>query len=195
MRGQIGTLLPRQAGRRRTGGREAALRYAGWGWPVSPGPAMPATSDLEAVFAAWTRLPAAPVLAACGEGFDVVEADLAAGRAALGRLDRLGICAGPVTVESGPQARVGFLVRPGCTDTAGALLEPGRAPLLIGAGAQYELPAALDTLPRAGAGERWWLRAPGDAKPQLPSAYTILGALALAPHARRAGAYSSLSAR
>ncbi|MGH6655229.1 MAG: bifunctional DNA primase/polymerase [Actinocrinis sp.] len=82
-------------------GRTAALRYASWGWPVTPDVDVPATTDLEQVFAAWTRVPDAPILAACGVAFDVIGADAAAGRTALLRLDRLGVELGPVTVGPG----------------------------------------------------------------------------------------------
>jgi hypothetical protein len=203
MRGQLGTLLPRQTSRQRSGNRAAALRYAAWGWPIAPNAALPATADLEQVFAAWTRLPEAPILAACGVAFDVIEADAAAARTALARLDRLGVEVGPVTV--GPAAgsdsqpgrgsragavggptRIGFLVRAGSAAALSPLIAPRSGPVLIGAGAHFELPRAVDPAsPRASVtavSDRRWLRVPDTARPALPAAHGVLGALALVPY-------------
>jgi hypothetical protein len=182
MRGQLGTLLPRQAGRQRPGIRATALRYAAWDWPITPNAALPATADLEQVFAAWTRLPDAPILAACGIAFDVIEADASAARPALARLDRLGVQLGPVTV--GP-ARLGFLVRAGSAAVLSPLIAPRSGPVLTGLGAHFELPRSADPASeRAGApgAGRRWLRGPDAARPALPAAHVIFGALALAPY-------------
>jgi hypothetical protein len=180
MRGQLGTLLPRQAGRQRSGNRAAALHYAAWGWPITPNAALPATADLEQVFAAWSRLPDAPILAACGVAFDVIEADAVSARTALARLDRLGVQVGPVTV--GP-ARIGFLVRAGSAATLSPLIVPRSGPVLTGAGAHFELPRGVHPVtPRAGiTPDRCWLRVPDTARPSLPAAHVIFGALALLP--------------
>jgi hypothetical protein len=185
MRGQLGTLLPRQAGRQRSGNRAAALHYAAWGWPLTPNAALPATADLEQVFAAWSRLPDAPILAACGVAFDVIEADVASARGALARLDRLGVQVGPVTV--GP-ARIGFLVRAGSAAALSPLIVPRpglvlTGPVLIGAGSHFELPRGVHPVtPRAGiTADRCWLRVPDTARPSLPAAHVIFGSLALVP--------------
>lgn len=183
MRGQLGTLLPRQSGRQRPGNRAAALRYAAWDWPITPNAALPATADLEQVFAAWSRIPDAPILAACGVAFDVIEADAPSARAALARLDRLGVAVGPVTV--GP-SHIGFLVRAGSAAALSPLIVPRSGPMLTGPGAYFELPRTVDpATPRAGAAvsaDRRWLRMPDTARPTLPSAHVIFGALALVPH-------------
>ncbi|HEV2343251.1 MAG TPA: bifunctional DNA primase/polymerase [Actinocrinis sp.] len=196
---------PRRAGRSVTAvvGRSTALRYAAWGWPVAPSAAIPATTDLEQVFATWSRLPDAPILAACGEAFDVIEADASAGRNALARLDRLGVELGPVTIDSvaGPgsglgagawvsagarsSGRIGFLVRADSAAPLSALIDRNTGPVLIGRGAAFELPRALDqsepfrpTMPTG----RYWLRPPGTPRPVLPTAHVVLGALALVPY-------------
>jgi hypothetical protein len=214
MRGQLNALLPRQAVRRHAARRQGdprrcdprgvALRYAAWDWPVGPDPVTPATTDPEKVFAAWTRLPDAPILAACGEAFDAVVADAALVRAALARLDRLGVAIGPVVAWPGLARElpwdhgsagggsgggtIAVLVRAGTAASIGALLErraaSSTAPVVIGAGARFELPASLDAHPRPGGGgcERSWLRPPAGPRPTLPAAHVILGALALVPY-------------
>jgi len=208
MRGQLNALLPRHAARRqgdprRCDPRAVALRYAAWDWPVGPDPVTPATTDPEKVFAAWTRLPDAPILAACGQAFDAVAADAAVVRAALARLDRLGVAIGPVVAwpglarelpwdsgggGTGGGGTIAVLVRAGTAASIGALLErraaSSTAPVVIGAGARFELPASLAGHPRPGGGgcERHWLRPPSGARPTLPAAHVILGALALVPY-------------
>ncbi|MBS2962810.1 hypothetical protein KGA66_07140 [Actinocrinis puniceicyclus] len=179
--------------------RATALRYAAWGWPIAPNRASAPSTDLERIFAAWSRTPDAPIMAACGIAFDVVEADAALGRTALIRLDRLGVELGPVlwtafgcapTASAGlgdsdPRARIGFLVRVGTAAALRALIDPGTGPVLLGSGDRVELPAVLDQqrFHRAGipSGPRW-LRAPGPERPAFPAAHVVLGALALAPH-------------
>ena len=49
MRGQLGTLLPRQAGRQRSGNRAAALHYAAWDWPITPNAALPCEVNMVAL--------------------------------------------------------------------------------------------------------------------------------------------------
>ena len=165
--------------------RSTALRYAAWGWPVAPSAALPATADLEQVFATWSRLPDAPILAACGVAFDVIETHTLAGRPALARLDRLGVDLGPVTIDS--VGRIGFLVRAGSAAQLSSLmdLDTGPGPALIGRGAHFELPRTLDQpepfRPPATTG-RFWLRSPGTPRPALPTAHVVLGALALVPY-------------
>jgi hypothetical protein len=253
MRGQIGALLPRQGGRRTSGRRQgdsrrcdprgAALRYAAWDWPVGPDPEVQATTDPEKVFAAWTRLPDAPILAECGRAFDAVAADGALVRLALMRLDRLGVAVGPVVawpgdaramtggcvaggrpdefggvsgvgsgglgsagVDSGGVSgggatgvhgteTIAVLVRAGSAAAIDALLDrraPGSsAPMVFGRGARFELPACLDANPRPTPGTdcaRYWMRPPTGARPVLPAAHVILGALALVPYRRSATA-------
>lgn len=210
MLSQLGTFLPRQGERPPWCARTAALRYASWGWPLAPDPRLTATTDLEQVFAAWSRLPGAPIYAACGSAFEVVEAGAGIGRAALARLDRLCVPVGPVlrfTVLSpgeptatgsgagsggdgatdeasgGCQERVAFLVRPGTAQVLRALIDRERTDaVLLGEGEHYELPTTLQVEPR-GAVSVTWLRLPSTARPALPSAQTVLGALALPPRA------------
>ena len=163
--------------------RSTALRYAAWGWPVTASTALPATADLEQVFATWSRLPDAPILAACGVAFDVIETHAMAGRTALARLDRLGVDLGPVTIDS--MGRIGFLVRADSAAPLSALIDRTTGPTLIGHGAHFELPRTLDQpepfRPPAAAG-RYWLRPPGTPRPTLPTAHVVLGALALVPY-------------
>ena len=163
--------------------RSTALRYAAWGWPVTPSTALPATTDLEQVFATWSRLPDAPILAACGVAFDVVETHAVAGRTALARLDRLGVDLGPITIDS--VGRIGFLVRADSAALISTLIDPATGPALIGHGAHFELPRALDQpepFRQSAATGRFWLRPPGTPCPALPTAHVVLGALALVPH-------------
>lgn len=184
MRRQIGFLLPSQAGRPADdGARAAALRYASWGWPVTPGQHSAPTTDLEQVYTAWTRLPGAPVLAPCAAAFDVVLAAAPAGRAALARLERLGVDLGPVAALCGPQdrwcggpdGRLAFLVRAGSARTLEPWWDGGADTRLLESGELFELPAL------GGHGERHWLREPA-ARPVLPAAHVVVGALALAPY-------------
>ena len=165
--------------------RSTALRYAAWGWPITPSTVLPATTDLEQVFATWSRLPDAPILAACGVAFDVIETHALAGRTALARLDRLGVDLGPVTIDSA--GRTGFFVRADSAAPLSALIDPSTGPSLIGRGAHFELPRTLEPpepfrpTPTAAIG-RFWLRPPGTPRPALPTAHVVLGALALVPY-------------
>lgn len=185
--------------------RTAALRYAAWNWPITPSPEHTPSTDLEQVFATWSRTPEAPILAACGVAFDVIEADAVSGRTALIRLDRLGVQLGPVMVSmAGSQAtgpRISFLVRVGTAAALRPLLDPHTGPALLGSGAHVELPKALEQAQshahlqlhltqRAAAPacpDPFWLRAPSVARPALPAAHVVLGALALAPRRALAG--------
>jgi hypothetical protein len=191
--------------------RTAALRYAAWNWPITPSPDHASSTDLEQVFATWSRTPEAPILAACGVAFDVIEADAFSGRTALIRLDRLGVQLGPVLVTQGSRgqaggARIDVLVRVGTAAALSPLMDPQTGPALLGAGAHVELPKALEQaqsqahiqlhLAQRGSApaspDPFWLRAPSVARPALPAAHVVLGALALAPRRALAG---SLPAR
>lgn len=189
------TGVGRRAGRTAATGasRSTALRYAAWGWPITPSTALAATADLEQVFATWSRLPDAPILAACGAAFDVIETHALAGRTALARLDRLGVDLGPVTIDSA--GRIGFFVRADSAAPLSALIDRSTGPSLIGRGAHFELPRTLDQpepfRPTAVVTGRSWLRRPGAPRPTLPTAHVILGALALVPY--RALAISPLA--
>ena len=170
--------------------RQAALRYASWGWPVSVGPDGPGTVDLDQVHMLWSRFCGAPVFSACGTAFDVVEADGELGRNALARLDRLGVSPGPVVLDLvQPGQRLGFLVRPGSARAIRPWVSWAGSTRLFSAGQAYELPAGSPA-------RRDWLREPGASqgdglngkligdfhtRPVLPAAHLILGALALAP--------------
>jgi len=186
--------------------RTAALRYAAWNWPITPSPEQAPSTDLEQVFATWSRTPESPILAACGIAFDVIEADATAGRTALIRLDRLGVQLGPVLVTPRPGerthgARISFLVRVGTSAALSPLMDPRTGPALLGAGSHVELPKVLEQAQsqsqlqlhlaqRAAAptpADPFWLRAPSAARPTLPAAHVVLGALALAPRRALAG--------
>jgi hypothetical protein len=189
MRRQIGSLLPSQAGRLADGARAAALRYASWGWPVTPTPDRSPTTDLEQVYAAWTRLPDAPVFAACSAAFDVVLTSGLAGRPALARLERLGVDLGPVAVDQEPDGtwrggeQLGFLVRAGSARALGPLWDRDAGSRVLDGGDLFELPAHTGRRGRADytTGGRVWLREPS-ARPVLPTAQVVIGALALAPY-------------
>jgi hypothetical protein len=177
MRGQLGTLVPRQPQRRVPGNRAVALQYASWDWPVTPNASLPATTDLEQVFAAWTRFPEAPILAACGVSFDVIEAEAAAGRKALLRLDRMGVELGPVIAVSrppGPARAFGSAYRTNALrirdaavgHRAGRLaLESSRIGFLVRPGTAAPLDALLDP----GSGPRL---VPAGGRHELPAALT-----------------------
>jgi hypothetical protein len=188
MRRQNGPLLPSQASRPGgDGARAAALRYASWGWPVTTGPHRTPTTDLGQVYTAWTRLPDAPVLAPCAVAFDVIAAAGPAGYAALARLERLGVDLGPVAARREPRGRwngaadgagrepLAFLVRAGSARTLEPVWAGDADSRLLDPGELFELPAL------GGRGGRVWLREP-TARPVLPAAHVVVGALALAPY-------------
>jgi hypothetical protein len=157
--------------------RDAALRYASWGWPVSVGPDTPGTVDLDQVFTLWSRLAGAPVISSCGWAFDVIEADGELGRRALARLDRLGAGPGPVLLGLSRPERLGFLVQPGSAGAIRPWVSWAGSTRLYTTGHTYELPAGVPA-------RRRWLRDPSGGqggRPVLPAAHLILGALALAP--------------
>jgi hypothetical protein len=135
-------------------------------------------------------LPEAPVLAACGVEFDVVEADARVGRAALARLDRLGVPVGPITLQRlAGSERMGWFVRVGSAALAGPLLDADGGPRLFGVGTLYDMPQALEisSRPVPPAVGRAWLRLPSEPRSPLPAAHVILGTLALVSRAPAAG--------
>jgi Bifunctional DNA primase/polymerase, N-terminal len=98
-----------------TANLDAALRYAGYGWPVfpcKPGSKEPATihgfhdatTDLALITAWWSRVPAANVAIATGApGPDVLDVDVkpdGTGYPALNRLKRAGLLSGGVALVS-----------------------------------------------------------------------------------------------
>jgi hypothetical protein len=169
-------LLPRQVrrpahGAARATTRQCAVRYAAYGWPVTTGTTTP-TRDPEQAQALWSMLPGAAVHAVCGEAFDVVEAEAGPGRAALLRLERLGVPVGPVLWV--PEAdRIGFLVQ--C-----ATLEPVSALVGGDAGLHVLDRGDLVELPGAAGGRVRWLREPAGvgSPPELPPAHVVLGGIA-----------------
>lgn len=177
MRGPNLGLLPRQVRRpaqqdaTRATARQCAVRYASYGWPVTTGATTP-TTDPEKAQALWSMLPSAAVHAVSGEAFDVVEADATPGRAALLRLERLGVPVGPVLWV--PNAdRIGFLVQ---CETLGPV------PTLLGESCRLRVLRRGDLveLPGAAYSQTRWLREPATVgiPPELPPAHVVLGGIA-----------------
>ena len=176
MRGPNLGLLPRQVrrpaqGASRATARQCAVRYASYGWPVTTGSTTP-TTDPEQAQALWSMLPSAAVHSVSGEAFDVVEADATPGRAALLRLERLGVPVGPVLCTSATD-RVGFLVQPETLGPVSSLFEGGHGLRVLSRGELTELPGAPG-------GRVRWLREPTTvgAPPALPPAHVVLGGIA-----------------
>jgi hypothetical protein len=176
MRGPNLGLLPRQVrrpaqGTTRATARQFAVRYAAYGWPVTTGSTTP-TSDPERAQALWSMLPSASVHAVSGEAFDVVEADAASGRAALLRLERLGVPVGPVLWAPATD-RIGFLVQ--CETL-------GQMPTLLGETCRLRVlhRGDLVELPGSPYSRVRWLREPATVgtPPELPPAHVVLGGIA-----------------
>lgn len=176
MRGPSLGLLPRQVrrpaqGATRATARQCAVRYCSYGWPVTTGATTP-TRDPEQAQALWSMLPNASVHAVSGEAFEVVEADAASGRAALLRLERLGVLVGPVLWVPAAD-RIGFLVQ--CETL-------GQVPTLLGETCRLRVLRGGDLveLPGSPYGRVRWLREPAavGTPPQLPPAHVVLGAIA-----------------
>jgi hypothetical protein len=169
-------LLPRQVrrpvqGAARTTTRQWAVRYAAYGWPVTTGATTP-TRDPEQAQSLWSILPSAAVHAVCGEAFDLVEADAGPGRAALLRLERLGVPVGPVLWV--PETdRIGFLVECETLGPVSALVGGGYGLRVLDRGDLIELPGAHG-------GRVRWLREPVGVgtPPALPPAHVVLGGIA-----------------
>jgi hypothetical protein len=191
----------------------AALAYGTWcGWAVVPGartprgggpctcraarcpapaahplpgaPELPPGAGREAVEAAWAAVPDAPVLLPVGRSFDVIEVGERAGRAALARLERLGLRPGPVALGADRRAR--FLVAPGAAaGLSGLLYRTGwdfaRLDLrCLGAGSFLPAPCGGGG---TGGGGACWLRAPDpESARRPPEARSLLGTLAAASH-------------
>jgi len=175
LRGPNLGLLPRQARRPlqeavRASTRQYAVRYAAYGWPVTTGTTTP-TRDPERAQTLWSMLPNASVYAVCGEAFDLVEADAPSGRAALVRLERLGVQVGPVLWVPALD-RIGFLVCCGTLEPVTSLLDAGCELRVLDAGDLAELPGPPG-------GRVRWLREPAPVgAPSLPPAHIVLGGIA-----------------
>lgn len=175
LRGPNLGMLPRQArrppqGAVRASTRQCAVRYAAYGWPVTTGTTTP-TCDPERAQTLWSMLPNASVYAVCGEAFDLVEADAPAGRAALVRLERLGVQVGPVLWVPSLD-RIGFLVCCGTLGPVTSLLDAGYELRVLDAGDLAELPGPPG-------GRVRWLREPAPVgTPTLPPAHIVLGGIA-----------------
>ena len=175
MRGPNLGLLPRQVRRPVQGAvrvttRQCAVRYASYGWPVTTGATTP-TRDPEQAQALWSMLPSAAVHAVCGEAFDVVEADAGPGRAALLRLERLGVPVGPV-LWAAEADRIGFLVQRETGEPVTALFAGGSGARVLASGELVELPGQPG-------GRVRWLREPATiGAPPLPPAHVVLGGIA-----------------
>jgi hypothetical protein len=168
-------MLPRQARRAplgavRASARQCAVRYAAYGWPVTTGTTTP-TRDPERAQALWSMLPNASVYAVCGEAFDLVEADAPTGRAALVRLERLGVPVGPV-LWAPALDRIGFLVRCGTLGPVTSLLDAECEVRVLDPGELAELPGP------PGGRVRWLREPPPIGSPTLPPAHIVLGGIA-----------------
>ena len=176
MRGPSLGLLPRQVrrpaqGALRATARQCAVRYASYGWPVTTGSTTP-TRDPEQAQALWSMLPNASVHVVSGESFDVVEADAASGRAALLRLERLGVPVGPVLWAPAAD-RIGFLVQCETLGSLPTLLGENHRLRVLRRGDLVELPGSPYNRVR-------WLREPATlgTPPELPPAHVVLGGIA-----------------
>jgi hypothetical protein len=98
---------------------EAALTYAALGWPVAPvlhdlaDVARRATTDPARISDWWRRYPDAGIALATGGPVDALGVPSLVGRAALARLQEVGLAVGPV---AGTQHRYHFLVAAGGRD-------------------------------------------------------------------------------
>ena len=176
LRGPNLGMLPRQArrppqGAVRASTRQCAVRYAAYGWPVTTGTTTP-TRDPDRAQALRTMLPNATVNAVCGEAFDLVEADAPSGRAALVRLERLGVQVGPVLWVPALD-RIGFMVRCGTLGPVTSLLDAGYELRVLDAGDLAELPGP------PGGRVRWLREPPPVGTPALPPAHIVLGRIAV----------------
>ncbi|HZG06728.1 MAG TPA: bifunctional DNA primase/polymerase [Streptomyces sp.] len=151
--------------------------------PLDESLRVPAGATLDEATRAWEGVPGAALLLPVGRAFDVIEVPEAAGRRALGRLERMGLPLGPVAVT--PHGRIWFLVAPGAAARLPELLYrmgwDDAVPDLRGLG-----PGAYITAPPSdlgGLGPVRWLRPPtleGAGRP--PQARLLLGTLAYVCH-------------
>ncbi|RLL69072.1 bifunctional DNA primase/polymerase [Streptomyces sp. Z26] len=172
----------------RTGGRTrcscGADRCASPGaHPLDPALEVPAGATLGEATEAWARVPGAALLLPVGRTFDVIEVPEAAGRHALGRMERMGLPLGPVAAT--PHGRAWFLVAPGAAAELPRLLyrmgwDDSCLDLrCLGPGDHITAPPS----DLGGLGPVHWLRPPtpaGAAHP--PEARLLLGTLAYVCH-------------
>ncbi|SOD64588.1 hypothetical protein SAMN06297387_11839 [Streptomyces zhaozhouensis] len=151
--------------------------------PLLHGRVITAGTPLDEALAAWSKArpapPGATALLPIGRAFDVLQVPEAVARAALPRLDRLGLPLGPVALA--PDDRAWFLVAPGIAARLPALLDalgwPEPPPRLTALGPGDHI--AAPPSPVAGLGEVVWLRRPDvDTAAVPPGANPLLGALA-----------------
>ncbi|MCE7079939.1 bifunctional DNA primase/polymerase [Streptomyces sp. ST2-7A] len=152
--------------------------------PLSTDPAagltIPAGTPLPEALTRWSRTPGASLLLPAGRFFEVLDAPGAAGRAALDRLERLGLSTGPVV--SAPGGRLWFLVAPGITAehptdalrTGDGWRLPDADLRAVGRGGYVTAPPS----DHAGRGPVRWLRDPGpDTGPDPTGGRMLLRAL------------------
>ncbi|MYT33657.1 MULTISPECIES: bifunctional DNA primase/polymerase [unclassified Streptomyces] len=164
--------------------------------PLSFGRELAAGATLERAVAAWAETPGAAVLLPVGRTFDVLDVPEGAGRAAVVRLERMGLPLGPVAAA--PTGRALFFVAPGAAaalpdllyrmgwDDADLDLRP------LGPGDHVTAPPS-DV---GGHGPMRWLRPPTlDTAGRPPQARLLLGALAYVCHRSAGGRAGSAAAR
>ncbi|GAB3123339.1 bifunctional DNA primase/polymerase [Streptomyces calidiresistens] len=122
-----------------------------------------AGTPLPEALSRWARTPGASVLLPVGRAFEVLDAPAAAGHAALGRLERLGLSAGPVMAAPGD--RLWFLVAPGTTgERPAGTARAGAGRRIPATDLHVPGPGGYVTAPpsdHAGRGPVRWLRDPG----------------------------------
>lgn len=151
--------------------------------PLDFAPGLPAGATLEEAAAAWAQTPGASVLLPVGRSFDVLDVPEAAGRIAVGRLERMGLPLGPVALT--PTGRALFFVAPGAAAGLPGLLyrmgwdDAALDLRALGSGAHVVAPPS-----DLGAhGPMRWLRAPSlETAGRPPQARLLLGTLAYVCH-------------
>jgi hypothetical protein len=144
--------------------------------PLDPG-LLAATRDERMVRWWWRTRPEAPIVLATGDHVSAASVPAAAGPAALGAMDRLGVRLGPVLATP---SRYVFLVAPYSLAELGELLDTSD---WVPTSLRFHGEGGYVVLPPAGEhpGEPYWVRAPrvpaGGRVPWLPRIEVLVDAL------------------